>query len=186
VESSSSESFEETYPKASIVHLDYPARGNKPAVHMAWYDGGMKPARPRGLRLDDERLFRHTDGGEGVMYVGEKGVILAGFNGDRPRVYPESKKYEVATPAPGNRGGARETPREPAIDQWIGACKGGPASLTNFEIQSPVTEAFLLGCLAQRFPGEKFEWDTANMRVTNSEKANRYIDPPQRDGYKSL
>jgi hypothetical protein len=40
--------------------------------------------------------------------------------------------------------------------------------------------------MAQRFPGEKLEWDTANMRVTNSEKANRYVDPPQRDGYKSL
>jgi predicted dehydrogenase len=185
VESSSSESFDETYPKASIVHLDYPARGNQPPVHMAWYDGGMKPSRPPGLRPEDERLFRHNDAGEGVMYVGDKGVILAGFNGDRPRVYPESKKYEVAPP-PTNRGTAREPAREAAIDQWIGACKGGPASLTNFEIQSPVTEAFLLGCMAQRFPGEKLEWDTANMRVTNSEKANRYVDPPQRDGYKSL
>jgi hypothetical protein len=177
VEASSSESCKETYPKASIVHLDYPARGNRPPVHMTWYDGGVKPPRPAGLNSDDQRLFQHDDSGEGVMYVGDKGMILAGFNGDRPRVYPESKKYQ----APPRERNVR--PREPAIDQWIAACKGGPPSLTNFEIQSPVTEAFLLGCLAQRFPGERFEWDTTSMRVTNSEKANRHLDPPARSGY---
>jgi hypothetical protein len=57
--------------------------------------------------------------------------------------------------------------------------------MTNFEVQSPVTEAFLLGCLAQRFPGERCEWDSANAVVTNSEKVNRYVDPPARDGYKT-
>ena len=62
--------------------------------------------------------------------------------------------------------------------------KGGPASVTNFELMSPVTEAFLLGCLAQRFPGEWLEWDSANMRFTNSEKANRWVNPAYRSEYK--
>jgi predicted dehydrogenase len=177
VESSSDESYSETFPKASIVHLDYPARDTRPAVHMAWYDGGMKPPRPAGLLKQDERLFQHGDNGEGVMYVGDKGVILAGFNGDRPRVYPESKKYTVPPRDPNAPRG------DAAIDQWIGAAKGGAPSLTSFEIQSPVTEAFLLGCLAQRFPGEQFAWDSENMRITNSEKANRYLDPAPRTGF---
>jgi hypothetical protein len=71
-----------------------------------------------------------------------------------------------------------------AIDQWVAACKGGAAApLANFEIQSPVTEAFLLGCIAQRFPGERIEWDTANMRINSSEKLNGYVDPPGRGGF---
>jgi predicted dehydrogenase len=187
VEASSSESWEETYPKASIVHLDFPARGNRPPVHMAWYDGGLKPARPAGLLAEDQRLFRRNDGGEGIMYVGEKGIILAGFNGDRPRVYPENPKYQ---PPPSRRGGApraaatRDTgpPRDAAIDQWIGAAKGGTPSMTNFEVQSPVTEAFLLGCIAQHFPGERIEWNSAAMQ-TGSEKLNRWLEPPARSEY---
>jgi len=115
------------------------------------------------------------------MYVGDKGLLLGGFNGDRPRVYPESPKYQYQ-PTPRQPGAPRT---DAAIDQWLAACKGGTAPpLANFELQSPVTEAFLLGCIAQRFPGEFLEWDTANMRVTNSEKLNAYVDPPYRSAYK--
>jgi len=95
------------------------------------------------------------------------------------RVYPESAKYQAPPRQP--RG---ERPRDAAIDQFVAACKGGaPAPLANFEIQSPVTEAFLLGCIAQRFPGERIEWDTANMRITNSEKLQAFVDPPGRPGF---
>ena len=41
-----------------------------------------------------------------------------------------------------------------------------------------MTEAFLLGCIAQRLPGELLEWDTEKMRITSSEKANEYVTPP--------
>jgi predicted dehydrogenase len=177
VEAYSSESWEETYPKASIVHVNYPVNGSRAALRLSWYDGGLRPPRPAGIADADQRLFQKA--GEGILYVGEKGIILAGFNGDRPRVYPESKKYQQP---PVRRQGGGSEGAGPAIDQWLAAIKGGKASLTNFEVQASVTEAFLLGCLTQRFPGERFEWDTAKMR-TNSEKANKYIDPPMRSGY---
>jgi predicted dehydrogenase len=177
VEASSSESYDETFPKASIVHLNFPESQGRPPVHMSWYDGGLRPARPAGLSSDDDRLFQGGEDGEGIMYVGDKGLLLAGFNGNRPRVYPESKKYQ----APERQPGAPR--RDAAIDQWIAACKGGPPPLANFEIQAPVTEAFLLGCLAQRFPGDLLKWDEVNARITSSERANRLVDPPSRSGF---
>jgi predicted dehydrogenase len=179
VEASSSDSYSETFPLASIVHLNFPAKGSRGEVRMSWYDGGLRPARPAGLKQEDERLFLGGEDGEGIMYVGDKGIILAEFNGGSPRVYPESPKYKTPPKEEEDEFG-----RNPAIDQWIAACKGGPAPLANFEIQSPVTEAFLLGCLAQRFPGELLEWDTAQMRITSFEKANQLVDPPCRSKYK--
>jgi predicted dehydrogenase len=180
VEASSSESCDETFPKASIVHLNFPAKGSRPPVHMAWYDGGLRPPRPAGLSEQDQHYFQAGEDNEGIMYVGDKGYILAGFNGNNPRVYPESKKYQAPPRQPRGQGGYRDV----AVDQWLAACKGGGvAPMANFEIQSPVTEAFLLGCLAQRFPGERLDWNAANMRITSSEKANRYVDPPSRSGF---
>jgi len=178
VECTTSEPHPETYPLASIVHLDFPANGNRGPVRMSWYDGGLKPRRPAGLRPDDERAFRAR--GEGIMYVGDKGLLLAGFNGENPRLYPETRKAEP--PPPRQQG--QQQPGEgsgPAIDQWLAACKGGPEPEASFASQQAPTEAFLLGCLAQRLPNERFEWDTAAMQVKNSEAANKLVDPPYRN-----
>jgi predicted dehydrogenase len=171
VEASSSVASPETYPLASLVHLDFAETSNRPAVRLSWYDGGLMPRRPAGLKAEDERLFRR--GGEGIQYIGDKGMLLAGFNGQNPRVYPESSKY--ISPTERTREAADQ-----AVDQWIAACKGGPEPLANFGAQVAPTEAFLLGCLAQRLPNERFEWDTESMRITNSADANRWVDPPYR------
>jgi predicted dehydrogenase len=178
VESSTSESYNETFPKASIVYLNCPATDKRPALRMSWYDGGLRPPRPSGLHENDQRLFEGGEDGEGILYVGDKGILLAGFNGNHPRVYPESPKYQAPAPKP------EEHRRDIAIDQWIAACKGGPAPTANFESQSPVTEAFLLGCVAQRLPGELLVWDTEKCKITTSEKANAYVDPPARSEYR--
>lgn len=176
-EASASESHKETYPAASIVHLDFPETGSRGPIHLAWYDGGLAPKQPGGLKPEDRALFRRR--GEGVMYVGDKGIILGGFNGNNPRVYPESKTYV----APPRRRGEGGPPREDgAVQQWLAACKNGGKPATAFETQAPVTEAFLLGCMAQRMPGERFEWDAAGTKVKNSADANRLVDPSYREG----
>ena len=61
----------ETYPIASIITYEFPAQGDRPAVKMTWYDGGLMPPTPaempRGQRLPDN----------GVLYVGRHGQRLA-------------------------------------------------------------------------------------------------------------
>lgn len=164
------EARQESYPRTSIVHWDFPARGARPPVRISWYEGGMRPPRPAGLLPEDDRFFQPGGANEGTLYAGEKGFILADFNGNSPRLYPKLTKAQAAS----GRG-------DPAIDQWIAACKGGPPALTCFELQSPVAETYLLGCVAQRAPGERLLWDSPGLRITNSERANRLVDPPARD-----
>ena len=180
VEASSSESYEETFPAASIVHLDFPANGGRAPLRLSWYDGGLQPPRPDGLSKQDERYFRHRE--EGVLYVGEKGFLIAGFNGNNPRVYPSSPRHQLPPPEESGSGPQARW-RDTATEQWIAACQGSTdAPAASFGAQGPVTEALLLGCLAQRLPGERLEWDTSAGRVTNHEKASALVDPPYRDG----
>ncbi|MCX6637239.1 MAG: hypothetical protein NT090_19460, partial [Acidobacteria bacterium] len=97
-----------------------------------------------------------------------------------PRVLPANPNYQSPPRTRGAGGGER---RDTVTEQWIAACKGGPAPSANFEAQAPVTEAFLLGCIAQRMPSEKLVWDAAAMKITSSAAANQHVDPPYRAGW---
>lgn len=176
VEASTSEPFEETYPKASIVRLKFPARGKMPPLLLSWYDGGLKPPRPEELPDKEAQAF-FGPRAEGILYVGEKGSILAGFNGQNPRLIPPNPNYQAP---PARRAGEQ---RDSVLDQWVAACQGGPPTEAAFAAQAPVTEAFLLGCIAQRLPGRRLAWDSQAMKITNDSEANRLVDPPYRPGW---
>lgn len=40
--------YKDSYPMASVIHYNFPARGKKyPALKLHWYDGGLLPERPK-------------------------------------------------------------------------------------------------------------------------------------------
>jgi predicted dehydrogenase len=177
VEASSTERFEETYPVASIVRYDFPARGDMPPVKFTWYDGGLKPQRPD--ELEENRPFRGEgeDEEEGLLFVGDRGKILCGFNGANPRLIPEAKMSCFQQPP-------KTLPRSPGNErEWLDACKGSKAKPGgNFEFEGLVTETLLLGNVATR-TGQKLNWDRANMKVLNSDLAQKYVRPERRSGW---
>ena len=146
-------------------------------MRLSWYDGKLTPPRPAGLKPEDQRRWQR--GQEGVMYVGDKGLIVAGFNGNQPRLYPESKHYDP----PGKSPEDEAEMHDPAVDQWVKACKGGPAPRASFETQAAPTESFLLGCIAQRMPGEKLMWDSEKLKITNDPDANHLLHYEYRKGW---
>jgi predicted dehydrogenase len=168
VEATSTESYEETYPQASIIHWNFPARGTMPPVHLTWYDGSLKPERPP--ELEEERQLER----EGLMFVGEKGTILCGFMGESPRLIPASK-MNAFTPPP------KTLPRSPGHNrEWLDACKGSKTVPgANFEFEAKVTETILLGNVAQRV-GRKLVWDAAGLRASNVPSADKLIQPEYR------
>jgi len=159
----------ETYPAASLIRYQFGELGNSGPLDVIWYDGGLLPWRPPELEA------RRRLPGHGGIYVGDKGTILAGL-GDAPRLIPESKMKGFRTPSP-------TLPRSPGQHQeWVRACKGGPKPLADFDYSGPLTELVLLGNVAIR-AGKPIEWDAANMRVTNVEEANKYLERSYRAGW---
>ncbi|HXE80335.1 MAG TPA: Gfo/Idh/MocA family oxidoreductase, partial [Vicinamibacterales bacterium] len=169
IEASSTERFEESFPRAMIVHFDFPARGDMPPVHATWYDAGLKPATPP--ELDEPGLED-----EGLLFIGDSGKILCEFNGGKPRLIPKSR-MDAFTPPPAS------LPRSPGNDrEWIDACRGGAPGGANFEFTARVTDAILLGNVAMR-TGKRILWDAAARQITNDPTASQYLRREYRDGW---
>jgi predicted dehydrogenase len=173
VEASSTPVNSETAPLASIVHYQFPARGEMPPVKLTWYDGGLMPARPE--ELEDGRPMGNENGG--VLLVGDKGTIMAkDENAQDPRLIPESKMQVYKQPE-------KTIPRSIGhCAEWIEACKGGKPAGANFDYAGPLTEVVLLGNIAIR-TGKKLHWDGPNMRCTNVPEANAYVTKEYRSGW---
>jgi len=164
VDATSSPLFRETFPVASIVRYEFPARAGLPPVKLVWYDGGLKPARPEGL--EDERQL----GESGTIYLGDQGVI---YNG---RLLPESKMQ--AHPHP-----PKTLPRSPGhYQEWLLACKGGQPAGSNFDISGPQAETVLLGNIAL-LTKTRLQWDASNLRITNEPTANELLRRKYREGW---
>lgn len=173
VHASSTEVNEETFPKASIVHYDFPAREDMPPVRVTWYDGGLKPPRPDGLP-DGEPMGVPDPGG--AYFVGDGGILMTDGTGHNPRLLSSSAAdaYDMPSPAlPRSIGHYQE---------FIEACKGGPRPGAHFDYGGPITEAVLLGNIAIR-TGKTLRWDAENMRITNDDEANRFVREPYHNGW---
>jgi len=176
VEASSTDRYDETYPQATIVRYNFAARADMPAVKFNWYDGGLKPARPEELE-EGRPLKGEGEEDEGLLFVGDRGKILCSFSGGHPALIPQLKMDSYKQPA-------KTLPRSPGNErEWLDACKGGkdkPGG--NFEFSGMVTETLLLGNVATRM-GEKLAWDRSNLKITNSEAAQKYVSPERRKGW---
>jgi len=171
VEATSTLVNRETFPVASIVHYEFPARGDMPPVDLTWYDGGLKPRRPE--ELGPGRELRP----EGILFVGDKGKLL------NERLIPESRMKDYGKPP-------QLLPRSPGhFEEWINACKGGQPAGANFDWAGPLTEVVLLGNVAlrpelkQNLMQTKLYWDAQNMQFTNVPQANEFLRRNYREGW---
>ena len=75
-------------------------------------------------------------------------------------------------------------PRVPGSHEmdWAGACKSGDPAGADFACSGPLAEVCCLGNMAKRVD-TRIEWDAANLKVKNSEAANRLIRTQYREGW---
>lgn len=161
----------DSFPKWSVITYEFPARGDRPALKLVWYDGGKRP--------DKALLDGREPAASGALIIGEKGKLYSpGDYCDRFEILGDVAIPDVTFKrSPGH------------FEEWIEAIKGGEPAMSNFpDYASPLTETVLLGNLAvwvAAVPGvgPRVEWDAANMRVTNIEGLETLVKPVCRPGW---
>jgi predicted dehydrogenase len=199
-----------SFPLATTVHYQFPARGSMPPVKMTWVDGGLYPPRP-DLLPDSEEMVAEG----GVIFYGEKGILINDTYGLNPRLFPESLRSvaarvpktmprvvvpglaehmeQIAAKPQPNPAAPAQPPRAPDPDRHIGsahalnwarAIKGLAKPSCPIEYAAQLTETMLLGVAALRSgQGRKVYYDGAKGEFTNAADANQYLTRVYRDGW---
>lgn len=187
--------YKDSCPASSIIHLKFPRKDGKGTIKVTWMDGGLLPERPDEL-LPDEALG-NVDGG--YIFEGTKGKLMGNYS-IPPVLLPTARMKDVTLP----------TPHIPRIaggenghyTEWVEACLQGYGKKqlsSPFEYAGPFTEAVIMGNLALRsyamrsanangwgyqYPGrKKLLWDAHNMKITNFDEANAFVQRPYRSGW---
>ncbi|AXY72844.1 gfo/Idh/MocA family oxidoreductase [Paraflavitalea soli] len=158
------------FPYSSIVRFKFPRQESLPPFELFWYDGGMRPHTPDAL--GNASLER-----EGMLFVGDKGTIVAGFRCENPRLLPDSKMEAVMKGQP-----VKKEVQESGDPYWIEAFKNKVQSPGSFLYAGTVTETILLGGVALRAK-KRLLYDSAAMKITNEEAANKYFYREYRKGW---
>ena len=163
-----------SYPVSTLVRYRYPGTGGRPPMEITWYDGGLLPPRHEWLPDDFE-----LDRSGGVMYIGDRGLLVHETYGQHPRLFPQDleDRYGPAPLTDEELGPQHEM-------NWIRAIRGEEAATSPFELAAPLTENMLLGLVALRAaPGKRIRYDPKNMMVVNLPEASRYLHREYRTGW---
>jgi predicted dehydrogenase len=170
-----------SFPAACTIRMRFAPKGERKALDIFWYDGGIRPAVPEELMAENKELAE-----EGMLFVGDKGKILAGFRGENPQLIPESKmqayraENQTATGATAERAAGTRQDRNAA---WIASFKGGPASYGDFLLAQPITDAVNLAAISLRIGGKRLLWDSSSAKITNVPEANQLLTRKYRSGW---
>jgi len=114
--------------------------------------------------------------GNGSVFIGTKGIMATSSRGEGVWLLPAARWADYVLPP-------QLLTRSPGhMLDWIRACKGGDPGCSDFSITAPYAEWLSLIPIAYRVPG-KLDWDSKNLRFTNSAEANKYVKPTARKGW---
>jgi len=183
VEGEVAEPCPENFPRWEKLRFHIPARGTLPPVCIHWYDGSEAELRRQGIWQKLEKIagrpLQWKDSWtprSGTLLVGSRGVVHTNAHNSICVLLPEERLPEAAGPPE----------RFPHVaghqQEWVEACRGGPAPLSNFDHSGPAMELLLLGNVFSRVV-QPLEFDPVGCRVLNHEGADRGLRPPRRQSW---
>jgi predicted dehydrogenase len=139
------------------------------ALPVTWFDGTKQPPREVfGFESDSRKIP-----GGGSLFIGEGGRLLL------PHIsFPQLVPYSLNKKEKIENLGQRDH-----YHTFVDACLGKASTTSHFGFAGPLTEAVLLGHIANRYPGKSLEWDTAKMEITNLAEATGFVSREYRTGW---
>ncbi len=185
-------------PPSSQVVLNFDRTDKNPSpIEMTWTDGGIRPSHPDLIPPNDD--LGEPGGYNGVMMIGEKGIITTGVYGMNPKLYLSGQPVQEAPKV------VSDEPEFGHQRKWIDAIVAGfdspeyKALTSSFDYAGPLTETVLMGNIAIRsyllrkkqlggrmdyYARKKLLWDGDAMKITNLEAANQFVTREYRSGWK--
>jgi len=162
----------ETWPQGDHITWAFPATDQIAGGELVleWFDGEYyPPERIRKLYSADLKEYPP----ESSMLIGTEGSLLIPHSYP-PQLLPEAKFRDVKRP---------QLPQRNHYHHFVDAILGGELNESYFAQTGPMTEAILLGTVAIRVPGQKLEWDSPGLKITNNPDANRFLQRTYRAGW---
>jgi hypothetical protein len=162
-----------SFPHASTIHWEVPVKGENRNIDVFWYEGGMMPQAP-----DSYLKNGNTLPAEGVMFIGEKGIILANYNFSNFKLLEVKNAEQIIS--------SIKVPEVKLLDQINEMSENfrglRPSSRASFLNAQTIAETICLGNLAIRV-GKRLELDKTNLKITNLPEANNYVTREYRKGW---
>ncbi len=173
-----------TYPLATVTTYDFESAGLEAAsarsgqpIRMTWYDGGLLPPTPTqapdGFTLDPNG---------GVLYVGERGILIHETYGTNPRFLSNDgldlEAEAAAVPVSLARIEGGNSGHEM---NWIRSIQGTETPSSPFSYAAHLNEVMLLGVAAMS-AGQPLEV-AADGTITNHSDGDTLLTRPYRDGW---
>ena len=126
-----------------------------------WYDGPGAPKKNKDLKLPDNEKLPE----QGAMFIGEKGNLLLP-HWDYPKLIVNGKYEKIDFPV---------IEKVDHYHQFVDACLGKAECSAPFSYGARLTEAILLGVVANRFPKKTLHWNIKEAQFAEA-KANKLLE----------
>ncbi|HSI36809.1 MAG TPA: Gfo/Idh/MocA family oxidoreductase [Tepidisphaeraceae bacterium] len=194
---------DERFPLGVRIRYEFAAREGMPPVKLWWFDGKKKgaaaaakgptdadanddtvdaKARNKPPIVDElEKKYNTKLDSNGTVFVGDKGIMVAGTYGGGVRMLPDEAQKKFPPPAKtiervsgGHHG------------NYYNAIRTGTKAVSNFETAARLTEIIILGGIAMRTgKGKRLEWNTEKAEFANSPEATRLVGRENRKGWEA-
>jgi predicted dehydrogenase len=162
---------DEVHPAWTITRYVFPGTPLTAGktIHATWMDGEKKPTAdlsphlPKGFKMP----------ASGSMLIGEDGTLIIPHV-SVPSLYPEDKFKNYPVP--------KFEPKD-HYHEFVEAALGNGKAGADFSFSGPLTEAVLLGNIANRFPGKTLEWNAEKLKFADAPEATELIRRSYRKGW---